>query len=200
MLSLENPRLAGFMLTGNRSMFLETDGSVAWLYHCPKVYSHLHTMTQCYDRIPILYEDMVQFVDPITRQTYLTATPQNCSDRTKNLFQLDMDDEDSWFVLTPHAEHRDKPAIFTPRDISPISKKTFPGSRTAGMYTRDQLNEFWNNILLRVASQKALTKFSREFLSPSQSQTGPDGYSYYTPRENFYVDNLDFSRFLSSTI
>ena len=30
MLSLANPRLAGYMLTGNRSMFLETDGSLAW--------------------------------------------------------------------------------------------------------------------------------------------------------------------------
>ena len=29
MLSLENPRLAWYMLTGNRSMFLETDGSLA---------------------------------------------------------------------------------------------------------------------------------------------------------------------------
>ena len=29
MLALENPRLAGYMLTGNRSMFLETDASVA---------------------------------------------------------------------------------------------------------------------------------------------------------------------------
>ena len=33
MLSLENPRLAGYMFTGNWSMFLETDGSLAWLYH-----------------------------------------------------------------------------------------------------------------------------------------------------------------------
>ena len=39
MLALENPRLAGYMLTGNRSMFLEKDGSLAWLYHCPKVHS-----------------------------------------------------------------------------------------------------------------------------------------------------------------
>ena len=36
MLSLENPRLAGYMLTGNRSMFLETDGSLAWLYFVNK--------------------------------------------------------------------------------------------------------------------------------------------------------------------
>ena len=27
MLALENPRLAGYMLTGNRSMYLETDGA-----------------------------------------------------------------------------------------------------------------------------------------------------------------------------
>ena len=37
MLSLENHRLAGYMLTGNRSMFLETDGNLAWLYSCPQV-------------------------------------------------------------------------------------------------------------------------------------------------------------------
>ena len=35
MLSMENPRPVGYMLTGNRSMFLSTDGSLAWLYHCP---------------------------------------------------------------------------------------------------------------------------------------------------------------------
>ena len=64
MLSLENPRLAGYMLTGNRSMFLETDGSLARLYHCPLVHSPLHTKNQCYDRIPILYEGQIQFVDP----------------------------------------------------------------------------------------------------------------------------------------
>ena len=80
MLALENHRLAGYMLTGNRSMFLETDGSLAWLYHWPKVHSPLHTMNQCYDKIPILYEGEIRFVDPITRQTYPDAVPQNCSD------------------------------------------------------------------------------------------------------------------------
>ena len=44
MLSLEKPRLAGYMLTGKRSMFLETDGSLAYLYHCPLVHSPLQTM------------------------------------------------------------------------------------------------------------------------------------------------------------
>ena len=56
MLALEKPRLASYFLTGNRSMFLETDGSVAWLYHCPKVHLPLHTTNQCYDKIPIFTE------------------------------------------------------------------------------------------------------------------------------------------------
>ena len=91
MLALENPRLAGYMLTGNGSMFLETDGIVAWLYQCPMVHSPIHTMNQCYDKIPILYGGEIRFIDPVTRQTYPDAVPQNCSDRIKNLLQLDMD-------------------------------------------------------------------------------------------------------------
>ena len=83
MLSLENPRPAGYEKTGNRSMFLETDGSLACLYHCPLVHSPLHTMNQCYDRIAILYEDQIQFVDPITRQTHPAANIPNCTERKK---------------------------------------------------------------------------------------------------------------------
>ena len=86
MLSLENPRLAGYMLTGNRSMFIETDGSLAWLYSCPQVRSPLHTLNQCYDQKRILYKRQIQFVDPITRQTLPDALPQKCSDPIKNLF------------------------------------------------------------------------------------------------------------------
>ena len=115
MLSFENPHLAGYALTGNRSMFLETDGSLAWLYHFPLVHSPLHTMNQCYDRIPILYEDQIQFADPITRQTHLTANIQNCTDRMKNLFQFDMDQQDTWYTLTPDIVHQDRPAAFGPK-------------------------------------------------------------------------------------
>ena len=113
MLFLENPRLAGYTLTGNRSMVLETDGSLAWLYHCPLVHSPLHTMSQCYDRIPILYENQIQFVDPITRQTHPAANIYICTDRIKNLFQFDMDQKDSWYILTPGIVHQDRPIGWT---------------------------------------------------------------------------------------
>ena len=115
MLAHENPRLAGYMLTGNQSMFQETDGSIAWLYHCPKVHSPLHTMNQCYDKIPILYRGQIQLVDPITRQTYPQATTQNCSDRIKNLFELNKDQEGFWYTLTPGIVHKGQAChIWTP--------------------------------------------------------------------------------------
>ena len=44
LLERQNTRFASFMLTGNRSMFLDTDGSVAWLYHCPKFLSPLRVL------------------------------------------------------------------------------------------------------------------------------------------------------------
>ena len=70
MLAMQNTRLAGHMPTGNRSMFLNTGGSVAWLYPCPKILSPQRVLDKCYDRIPILFERTTKFVDPITRQTY----------------------------------------------------------------------------------------------------------------------------------
>ena len=121
MLSIENPRLAVYMLTRNHSMFPSTDGSLAWLYHCPLLRSPPHVMNHCYDKFPIFYKIAIFFVDPITRQPYPDVQVQNCSDRIKNLFQFDMEDENSWFIITPTLKHRKRPAVFGPEDVTPIS-------------------------------------------------------------------------------
>ena len=193
MLALENTRLAGYMFTGNRSMFLETVRSVAWLYHCPKVHSPLHTMNHCYDKISILYRGQIQFIGPLTQQTYPHATTQNCSDLIKNLFTLDMDQEDSWYTLTLGIVHQDKPAIFGPQDISPVASHTFTGSQDAGMYTRNELKGFWDSILIiliNAASRTELKNFSQNLVVYTTTQEGTDGSHYYTPRTDSFVDKL----------
>ena len=190
MLSLENPHLAGYMLTGNQSMFLETDGSLACLYHCPLVHSPLHTMNHCYDRIPILYAGQIQFVDPITRQTHPAANIQNFTHRLKNLFQFDMDQEDSGYTLTPGIVHQDRPAVFGPKDVSPVAVRSFPGSQDAGMYTISEFSNFWDNILISAASRNALKKFSQKLIVFSNNNKNPDSFPYYAPRTDFFVDNM----------
>ena len=171
MLSMENHRLVGYMLTRNRSMFLSTDGSLAWLCHCHLMRSPPHKMNQCYDKITIFYKNAFLFVDPVTRQTYPDAQVQNCSDRIKDLFQLDMEDENSWFTITPTLEHRKRPAVLGPKDVTPVSRRAFGGAGDAGIYTRAQLSEFWDNILISGASWKALQKISRPQHSNSRTRT-----------------------------
>ena len=171
-------------------MFLETDGSLAWLYSCPLISSPLHVMSNCYDKIPIFYKGQIQFVEPITRQTYPNANTQNCRDRIKNLFQLDTQDKDSWFSLNPEPTHRDRPAIFGPKETSSFTKDAFDESQDAGMYTKRQLSDFWDNILISAASRNALQKLSRELIIPSASSKGPDEFCYYAPRTDFYVDTM----------
>ena len=173
MLSMENHRLAGYMLTGNRSMFLSADGSLAWPYHCPLIRSPPHVMNQCYDEIPIFYKNAIFFVDPVTRPTYPDAQVQNCSDRIKNLFQFDMEDENSWFPITTTLEHRKRPAVFGPKDITPVSRRAFGGAGDAKIYTQAQLSGFWDNIPINAASKKALQKFSREIIVPNTAIHGP---------------------------
>ena len=95
-------------------MFLETDGSLAWLYSCPLLRSPLHTMNECYNKIPNFYRGQIKFVDPITRQKLPDTMPQNCSDHVKTLFQMEMDDRNSWFSLTAQITPRDRPVIFSP--------------------------------------------------------------------------------------
>ena len=77
-MSVENPQLAGFLLSGNRSNFLYVEGSTAWLYDCPHFMSPLYKADKCFDRIPIHYRETIMYVDPITRQTFNYATPIEC--------------------------------------------------------------------------------------------------------------------------
>ena len=115
---------------------------------------------------------------------------QNCSDRIKNLFQLDMDQEDSWYTLTPGIAHQDKPAIFGPQDISPVASHTFTGSQDAGMYTRNERKGFWDSIFINAASRTALKKFSQNLNLYTTAKEGTDGSHYYTPRTEFFVDKM----------
>ena len=187
---MENSLIAGYMLPGNRSMFLSTDGSLVWLYHCPLMRFSPHVMNQGSVKIPFFYKNAIFFVDPITRQTYPAAQFPNCSDRNRNLFQFDMEDENSWFTNTPPLEQRKRPAVFGPKDVTPVSRRAFGGAGDAEIYTPAHLSEFWDNILISAASKKALQKFSRELLVPNTAIFGPEQYFYYAPRTDFYVDNM----------
>ena len=190
MLSQKNQRLAGHRLTGYQWRLLVTDGSSAWLQHCPVVHSPLDTTNPCDDRIPILYQGQIQFVDPSTWQTHPAANLKNCTDRIKNLFQFDMDQEDSWYTLTPGIVHQDRPAVFGPRDVSLVAVHSFPGCQDFGMYARSGLSSLRDSILISAASRNALKKFSQKLIVSSNNNKKPDNLLYFARGMDFYKDNV----------
>ena len=147
-------------------------------------------MNQCYDKIPMFYKNAIFFVDPITQKTYPDAQVQKCSDWKKNLFQFDMEEENSWFTITPALDHRKRPAVFGPKDVTPVSRRVFVRTGDAGIYTRTQISEVWDNVLISAASRKTLQKLSRELIVPIIPFHGPEQYSYFAPRTDFYVENV----------
>ena len=84
-MSVRNPQLPGFLLTGNRSNFLYVEGSTAWLYDCPHFISPLYRADKCFDRIPIHNRETIMFVDPMTRQTFNYATPIECGNNPQKI-------------------------------------------------------------------------------------------------------------------
>ena len=160
-IAMQNTRLAGYMLPGDMSMFLNTDGSVAWLYPCPKVLSPLRVLDKWYDRIPILFERTTKFVDLITRQTYDFASEIPCLGDYTNVFQLDLENDSSWYQLLPDPMPFNKPLLFKPTELGHITHFRIFDSRRAGMYTPKQMKIFWHNIIHASVSDTVLKKLTR---------------------------------------
>ena len=165
MLAMQNTRLAGYMLTGNKSMFLDTDGSVAWLYHCPKFLSPLRVLDTCYDRIPMLFERTTKFVDPIARQTYDLASEIPCLGHYTELFQLDFESDNSWYQLLPDHMPFNKPLLFKPTELGLITQFPTFDTRRAGMFTPKQMKNFWDIIIHASASDTVLKMLTRTILT-----------------------------------
>ena len=85
-MSVQNPQLAVFLLTQNRSNFLYVEGSTAWLYDYPHHLSPFYIAEQCYDKIPVNYLDPVMYVDPITRQTFEYANQIPCENNPRKCY------------------------------------------------------------------------------------------------------------------
>ena len=146
-------------------MFLDPDGKVAWLYHCPKFLSPLRVLDKCYDRIPILFERTTKFVDPITRQTYDFASEIPCLGDYINVFQLDLENDNSWYQLLPYPMPFNKPLLFKPTELGHITQFPTFDTRRARMYTPKQMKNFWDNIIHASASDTVLKKLTRTILT-----------------------------------
>ena len=99
MLCQYNPSTCWLPLNGNRSNFLNVEGSTAWLYDCSHFPSPLFKADRCFDCMPVHFRDTLMYVDPITRQTYDYSTPIAFDKYPRNVIELDPESDDQDFYI-----------------------------------------------------------------------------------------------------
>ena len=185
-MSVQNPQLAGFLLTGYRSNFLYVEGSTAWLYDCPHFLSPFYKADRCFDRIPIHFKDTLMYVDPITRQIYDYATPITCYNNPRNNIELDSDSDDQdFYILGPEPIIRKPPLMFTPSQIKTTIRPNTFTDQDAGIYSNAELDQFWNRILISKHSDTTLQLLG-EALSYSFISSNTPDYDANSPHDNPY--------------
>ena len=157
------------MLTGHKSTFQDTSGSVAWLYHCAKFLLPLRVLDKSCDWIPILFERTTKFVDPTIRQTYNYTSELTCLGDNTNVFQLDLKNDNSWYHLLTNSMPFIKPLLFTPTELGHITQFLILDTKRARMLTPNQIKSFWDVLIHASASNTVLMKMTRTILTQSNT-------------------------------
>ena len=129
---------AGYLLSGNRSNFLDYEGNILWFYTCTKKVSSLYVFEdkRYYKRIPIFYKNKVHFVDTLSRRTYFWDTAVPCgSENSHNVVQINPD-EDKYYLLTPYPTLMQPLKKFSPESIRAIARNPNIDLQSFGIYSK----------------------------------------------------------------
>ncbi len=201
----KHEQLAGFLLTGDRSKFMSTDGSIAYLYTCEEHRSPLRALDKCYDKIPIWYEGQAYWVDPVSRMASIEVQETPCEDlQTDYLYHMDLNEKDSWFTIDGTLRSHDPPEFFKPGQINYITEYTVNSAVNAGMYSKALIAKFWQRVQSNINDAETLTQFTKQLTKAANDQQGSSykpglGYRGGT-RKHFtlpvFMDNLISPNFL----
>ena len=115
---------AGYLLSGNRSNFLDYEGNILWFYTCTKkYYNYMFLKTKVVIKeSPYSIKSKVHFVDTLSRRTYFWDTAVPCgSENSHNFVQLNPD-EDKYYLLTPYPTLMQQLKKFSPESIRAIAR------------------------------------------------------------------------------
>ena len=132
---------AGYLLSGNRSNFLDYEGKILWFYTCTKKVSPLYVFEdkRCYKGIPIFYKNKVHFVDTLSRRTYFWYTAVPCgSENSHNVVQLNPD-EDKYYLLTPYPTLMQSLKKFSPESIRANARNPNIDLQSIGIYSKSDI-------------------------------------------------------------
>ena len=134
---------AGYLLSGNRSNFLDYEGNNLWFYTCTKKVSPLYVFEdkRCYRRIPIFYQKKSTFCRYTfkTRRTYFWDTAVPCgSENSHNVVQLNPDVE-KYYLITPYPTLMQPLKKFSPESIRAIARNPNIDLQSIGIYSKSDI-------------------------------------------------------------
>ena len=120
-LAILNIPYTGFLLSGNRSHFLDYEGNILWFYTCTKKVSPL------------------QFVDTLSRRTYFWDTAAPCGTKNRNnVVQLNPD-EGKYYLLTPYPTIMQPLKKFSLESIRTIALNLNIGLQSIEIYSKSDI-------------------------------------------------------------
>ena len=112
-----------------------------------------------------------------------------CSDKHSNLFELDVDDDNSWVELTPQITKVRGPALFKPHIVIQQLANIITASIQASIYTYKEMMSFWNSITFNSNMKGVLKHFTKSLLDCRKSFSIISGTNYYNSR-TIYLDSF----------
>ena len=113
------------------------------------------------------------------------------------MFQLDVDDDNSWVELTPQITKVRGPALFKPHLVIQQITNVITASIQASIYTYKEMMAFWNSINFNSNMKGVLKHFAKSFLGNRESFSNISGTTYYNSR-TIYLDSFISSDFFNS--
>ena len=96
------------------------------------------------------------------------------------------------YINTWHCD-QDRPAVFGPKNVSPVAVHSFPGSQDAGIYTRSELSLFWGQYLDQRCLSKCVKKVSAEAHCLFKQQQKPRQFSLLCSQNRFLRGQHDLT-------
>lgn len=125
----------GMTSLGGRGTRTVVAGEAAHIIKCPKVRVQTRAADECYEELPITYDDKPQCVLPTSRIIVPSCTPTPCSDIIPHMWQIGR----RWISLDPNPRVSHNPVVMDPTGNTQWEYRPLRELSIAGIYSTDQL-------------------------------------------------------------
>ena len=137
------------------------------------------------------------FIDPVSRRSFSTAKQQSCNIKQTNLFQLDIENDESRIELTPSIIQVTVPAFFASSNQKhKLVSLTLPNGQQDSFHVKEDMIAFWNDVALNSEYKNAAQQFACELVKIQHNKSQHRGYSNYYTTKTIYLNSLILSHFL----